>query len=915
MELENHFINTVVRELDHLNGTEFETLCLFLLEILTGKEFELKGHNLEMKPVRGSVDLVQNEDYLTIGQCGTDKDYFSGSKPVDDINSSIKNSPNFQTIYLFSNRKATGKELQTVNKAITDKLNELTKTYKKAYTHYLYDSQRIAETILNNIHYTEKIEKILSYLPLSGEYYKTLPKTNLLPLQHKNYKHRTEEAEVVKLLDYTDFLQIYGLSGIGKSQLTIAIANNLYKEFNTVLWLDEKNLISKDLKNVRLRRMGEDIDLANLLNTFKVLIIIDNLNDDVRELMNNFRNYNKKGSKCIVSSLQRNVGPDNSYNLTYVSSDISREILLDCPIPPTDEQLDSILSNITGYPLLLELSKNAVADEEMTWDDVINESNLTGIDDKEKNITFASRIVGRYKEKFKGMFNLIYGLNTTTISKLFLREKGLMEFRPLINTAILQDFGDYECRIHQVVLSAISTIFSGDYSKKDFSEYLLRYLENHVPLRDEGFFTFIFLHKDRLRQIASGLSPDDLLRHYIVLSDLYSGDAFSNPSRYLHLIDDLKLSPEETEIDFSLYIERMELDQKQSKPVEKCDENEKDYEEKIRSDIETLKGIKCLTDKSEAIKYHHIGKWLSYIEDYEHSEPYLRKALELNPKSYNSMLRLARDYRSKSVEKTTKEIESILNKETIKEVPISIRLGAYDIICNYKYKELRKKYIDNELEQFSRDIYSSLSESYSHPYVILAKLAEHLAFNYTENYVSLCNRLPLPLNIERNHRLMKDYGKIKLAQYIYGKAEPEEKKRIFKTVEDCLSSVPKEDDYLRKDKIKLYLAAEMPDKALQIALKIEKKDEKFNQQTLCKVYLENGQIDIALDYIEKAIAQEDPREKEYCAAFRHDKARCLHRLNDPKAKEIMTEAINMQPSETNKNLWRKELGSWETTSD
>ena len=65
MKLVDHFINTVAEELDHLNGTEFEELCRPLIEILTGKEYEWKGHNLELKAVKGSVDLIQDEDFYT----------------------------------------------------------------------------------------------------------------------------------------------------------------------------------------------------------------------------------------------------------------------------------------------------------------------------------------------------------------------------------------------------------------------------------------------------------------------------------------------------------------------------------------------------------------------------------------------------------------------------------------------------------------------------------------------------------------------------------------------------------------------------------------------------------------------------------------------------------------------------------
>ena len=357
MKLVDHFINTVAEELDHLNGTDFEELCRPLIELLTGKEYEWKGHNLELKAVKGSVDLIQDEDYRTIGQCGTDKDYFSGDKPKNDIESSIKNSPEFTTIYLFSNRRAKGNEYQNVKATIWQTLKD---QLNSGYHYYLYDSQRIAKAVYNKIYLADKVEEILSYLPQSQKYYYLLPQTNTLPLQKSDYQHRPEEKDIEELLREKDFIQIYGLSGIGKSQMTISIANDLSEHFDTVLWFDGNSIVPNDLKKASLRRMGEDINLASILQMFKILVIVDNLNESVGDLLDSFGKYNGNGSKCIVSSLQRNVGVDESYNLSYVSDEVSRAILFDCDVKPTESQVKSILKQIAGYPLLLELAKNAV---------------------------------------------------------------------------------------------------------------------------------------------------------------------------------------------------------------------------------------------------------------------------------------------------------------------------------------------------------------------------------------------------------------------------------------------------------------------------------------------------------------------------------------------------------------------------
>ena len=906
MRLVDHFINAVAEELDHLSGTDFEALCRPLIEILTGREYEWKGHNLELKAVKGSVDLIQDEDYRTIGQCGTDKDYFSGEKPKKDIESSIKNSPGVTTIYLFSNRRAKGDEYQNVKATIWEVLKD---KQKGGFHYHLYDSQRIAKAVYKKIYIADKVEEILSYLPKSQEYYYLLPQSNTLPLQKADYHHRQEENAIEKLLEEKDFLQIYGLSGIGKSQTTIAIANDLSEQFDTVLWFDGNSIIPNDLNKISLRRMGEDINLAFILQMFKILIVVDNLNEHVEDFLENFRKYNTNGSKCLVSSLQMNVRIDNSYKLLYVSEEVSRAILFDCDVKPTDAQVERILKHIAGYPLLLELAKNAVVNEEMSWDDIISMSNMTEINDDERNEEFSQRIVGRYKDRFLDMFCLLLGLGNTTVNKLFLREKNLLKLNALYKFAILQDSGDYQCQIHQVVLSAIKAIVEKDYDETEFNDYLLNYLQKHVAIRDEGLYTFFAYHQKRLEDIASTMQPESLLRHFILLAHLYSVDTFIKPDVFLDMINALPLSPETQEVDLCLLIEKLEMEQ--HKIWKEANEDKEKCRAKIMDDIETVRVLNLSSSASQAMVCHHIGKWLSSIEDYKMSESWLLKSLELNPKSYQSLLRLARDYNKLDLtDLAAEKIVAILNPGTINEVPISIRLSAYDIISSYKYKELKKTYIDNQLNQFSKDVYASLSESYSHTYIVLAKLAEHLSYNTPEFYARLCVHLPLPLNVKENNRLRKDYGKIKLAQYLYGNYPPEYKEKLFRITQEYLAGVPQKDDYVRKGLIKLYLAAGVPEKAIPIAEELEDKDNMFMQQTLCKVYYENGDYSTALDYIEKAIAQENPKQKEYCAAFLHDKAKCLHKLNKVDAVDVLMEAISIQPNKKVREEWTEELASW-----
>lgn len=905
MDLVNHFINTVADELDHLNGSEFEALCRPFLEMLTGKEFELKGHSLEMKSVKASVDLIQDEDTKVIGQCGTDNNYFSSDKPEKDIEGSQNNSPDFKVIYLLSNRRAKGKEFQTTKQNIKKKLT-------KGFKYYIFDSQRMAKNIYANIYQAKEVEEILHYLPKSYEYYQILPQSNVLPLQHDNYKTRPEETDIIEKLKSVDCLQIYGLSGIGKTQLSLAVANNLSGQFQTILWFDGDKTDVNNLHSAVIRCMGEEINLAAVLERFCTLVVVDNLNNSVADLFANFSKYNKKGSKCIVTSLQKNVDNANSYNLSCVSDAITREILLDGDMPPTEEQIGQLQKQISGYPLLLELAKQAVDNEEMTWDDVIKESNLTEINDTERNEVFAQRVLGRYVERLELQFSLLLFLDSTIVAKLFLKEANRLRFNDLKTYSVIQDTDEYYCKVHQVVLSAVKSLVGTKYNKDFVNDVLFKYLKTHIERRDEGLYTLMACHLHTISQYGNTLSPEDELRHYITLAHLYADDTYTDSEQYLSQINELKLDAEHSHVDLRLTIERIEIEQNTVRM--QYGEDSEELKRKVEDDIVLIQGLQLTTDVEEALINHHIGKWKSSTGDKKGAEPFLLKALQLDSRSYHSMLRLAKDYKSLGeFDKVIEYADKILGAKKDDNVPLSIRLATYDLISNNVFYELKKKYIYGQLKEFTEEIYASLSQRYSHTYVLLAKYAYDFSYNYPEMFHAICSRLPLPQHIDTNNRIRKDYGTIIVAQCLYGKYANEYKTRLYQLAEGYLMSIPREGkdgDYVRKDLIRLHLAMGKPGNALPFADEMYDKDNMFIQQILCKVYYENGDFLKALDVIDKAIAQENPKNPGYCAAFRHDKARCLHKTGDKNAVEVMEEAIRMQPNAKTKAEWEEELRNW-----
>ena len=114
----------------------------------------------------------------------------------------------------------------------------------------LYDAQRIGEVLYHNIFRTTQIERILRFLPVAKRYYLIMPQTNNVPLPSPNYVNRPEENEVYNLLEEKQIVQVYGLSGIGKSQLVMSIVGKHGENYDTVLWFDGDKVDVNDIASI-----------------------------------------------------------------------------------------------------------------------------------------------------------------------------------------------------------------------------------------------------------------------------------------------------------------------------------------------------------------------------------------------------------------------------------------------------------------------------------------------------------------------------------------------------------------------------------------------------------------------------------------------------------------------------------------
>lgn len=909
--LKRNFIWSVVKELEVLNGTEFEYMCKDILSIAINKEVIHKGHNLFAKPVGYTRDFYEDSNTI-VGQAGTDKDYFTNyNKPLDDALKCVDKSRHCKEIYLFSNMFCTGKQYDE----LCGKFKEDKRFSDKNIN--IYDAQRIGDLIFDNIEHN-KINNILNYLPISFEIYKMLPNNNKLPKYKNVYFTRREEQDIIKQLSNIDCMQIYGLSGIGKTEITIKVAEEIKDNFDACIWInsDLQNANSINFTSIKLDNYGQFVNIEYFIEKYRMLIVIDNLNDNVNNIMEQFKNINKNKSKLIITSLQKDCKDTESFKLNGVENVVSKQILNESNTRPNSVQMDIIIEKVNGYPLVLNLIKNGINNNDFCWEDIIGDiDDIHSISD-ENNKKICNRLIGRYISSFNKELSALKYLNTTKIHMGFLKLLlSTIKISDLVRRNILNINNDYYT-IHQLVMDSINELIEKNIYEESFDSILIIYLKNKNISKDIDYYTFIWTHNNLLSEKYNSLiilENKKIILYALIMSKDYLSETKEIIEKIKHI--DLELN---SYYDIAIYIEKCQL-----KLMIIKRENKDEYivkSEEIINELLDIINKQGLDNASKVLIYHHIGKIFNWISKYDEAEKYLLLALEINNKFYQSMLQLARIYVNKNeINKCLEHFDTVLNDVEGANIPITIILSFYDLLNHKNCKELKEKYIYSDINKFIKILLRSLHSEFDQPYIIINKFSRDLSYNFPEQFNILCENLPYPRYIDENINISKAYAEIFSSYYNlvkYDNVNIEEKdeklKEIFRISEKFFLQSNISRDYDRKLLMDLYIKTEEYEKAKKFAETYEVKNDPYYLQVLCKIERGIGNLKESLVLIDKAIeiGAEENIKKEHLSAFLHDKACTEYELNDAKCINTIQEAINIQENFKTINTWNQKLTQW-----
>lgn len=905
--LAKQFKNAIVRDMSSFNGTQFEDFCQVLLRLILNDDDILhKGCNLNGKPVSYAVD-IKTEDCKIVGQSGTDTDYFSKAdfeKPMGDIRGTEKNNPLCEVLYLFSNQRASDAQ----HTGLATKINAESPSFEVK----IYDVEKIAETIYENVN-APRCNEVWQYLTESSQFYDIFPKRNCIPQSSLYYVQRDKESKAFQaLLETQSIVEIVGVSGIGKSEFAKQVTKDISQNFESLFWINGSEY--KSLDSVKLCRFGYEVNLRFVLENYKSLVIVDNLNENVAKLNEDFQKANKHESKCIITSLKQSLSDALTYKLPCMEDELICKYIDSFGLSISETERKKLVTLVAGYPLAVNMICASAKDDLFSIGELLSDGALQKLED-EHNQRLSERIVRKIYDKYAAELNLLSYIDCQVISSDFLRViVDRIRLKYLCRYSVLQQEDAYTFRIHQVVLDAIKCIAHIP-DLKELADKLSCYLDNKNHQKDIPFFTLFHHNVSFIDKVYHNADTTEEQKKVILYSRLQAENTFSDPLKYLSLINELTLQSANSLYDCLLQADKNEIELSATKREE--------FSEKAKNIIVDLESeLKKTTD--ENIKFellHHIGKLYVKLSEGENAKPYFENALRICPKAYATMLQLAKiahNSKPSDISKAKEYVSTILD-DNIKghDVPLTIVLACYSVFLSKKaYSDLEDKYIESNFENFSNVIMNSLLNFNNQAVPTLGSFAYSFAYikpEFMRRTFELLQKLPAASS---DNVYIRACANLKAVEY---KLEIDKKsdkaKTIFKEAEyyfELLNLKEKEEgrskDYMRKRYQELLMDAEEWKQALEFSANFDDKDSEFYYQNVAKIYQNLQDYPLAIENIDKAIAKVS--DTDYKSSFLWNKACILYDMGDKESLKILQEAIDMRKEDKAKDEWKEMLNKW-----
>lgn len=735
--LEDSYRRRIVSDLQGLSGARFERFGYVLMDrICSPSEMLHRGTNLEGAPVKKVVDSV-SVDTLIAAQYSSESAYFAADaqKPKADYEKVRDRHKGAQTIHLIANDDAP------VN--VTNFLEwAKTRGERDGVRIETWDARRIADFIIDNLHeesFTATVGQLLPAVDLIRSEYAF---SQMLPRLSVEYVYRPEESDLCARVRTTPVTVLFGLSGIGKSDLACAVAWEIRSEFELVAWVDARLLAKvEDLRSFSLHRYGAPQNIIGLAGRNRVLLILDNLETPI-----NFESLAAELHPASRLLITQKTSTPVGVSLDGMDEPQARQLLEyggeSCP----DSLLASILKSTGGHPLTLKLLNRL--SRRFGWSEISAElSSLGDLLDSQTQAKLRDRVLGRIEGLISTELDFVRWCGTAEVDYGLARHVlGIGGISNLQELSVLARSTDDFLRFHEIVFTFLGAKSVDTTRSQSFTKMLVAYLQKTALSKQAPFLVCAHRHRQLIsRLVEAGAKSPALLYAYFISNE---------PENVLStFVSDLTEFARAVIEDFSDVPMRLRL-------VTVIEATEREFlrllriaEAKAKAFVSsTIDAFDWLLSKATAaddlaLIKHHKAKALNRSGSSREAETLFREIVNGPRPLPQSRLQLARILERRAEGKAAAEqIRSILDQARAEpnSVSTTIMLEVFGTLRHRHLLPFRDEFAAKYSDIAADEIEATISSGFEQPYFALAALAGYWSEHDPEMLTRLFKSLPPP---------------------------------------------------------------------------------------------------------------------------------------------------------------------------
>lgn len=898
--LKKSYLSRLIKALSLLNGSEFEKLGHSVLQQILNCRLNHRGLTISGAPSGYTVDSY-SDDLTIIGEYSVENDYFSKgfAKILKDLKHALDTSSNLKTLYLFTSQLPGPKQSIDVRRTINNVISSVNRDVNVE----IFDANNIANYLISKLGEMDSSSDLVIYLPELENILHEHVMTNTIPQVKGNYLYRSEEDETLSILEKENVVLIHGISGIGKTEIAISVANKIKNQFEMTVWIDGKDVYPESLTSIYVERARFKQNLIGLFHRRKLLLVVDGLENQISEIIKILSDSNKHDSKIIITSQNDDslVLPEQKKMLSFLNKNDAKLLLNSsvdsfCP----DSIFDSIYNAISGYPLLLSIINKLIRFDNISWGEIEEDVSSFPTYEDDKGQLVLDRLLGRHMKSIEREIATLKWLDTSVISEaLLIKLISKIGLKKLRDRAIVSDYGINGLKMHDLIFRCISLKSSNIDFSSNFERQFISFFKDHLVKKDYVYFRTLHLHKEKLLELVSEYSEEFALIYasleYLKLDELIKT---LDKIKIQQLLDSAYYFKQEEYFRILTFIECIE-DIHRLKKWRDLNEGVAFAEEQIPY-LEKLLEIKQLDKETKYEIMHHLGKFQLFTKNIDAAEECFRQVISnvQNPfHSYLQLLKLIYDSKTEEARSLLKEIFRSFQEDRQK-VSISIVLAAFNELKKPQFKEIAEEYLYNGT-LFEETISMSSIWGFTQPFQVLTEIGKSIAYHDPKRFIKIMEMIPEPSEDSSFNDLLFYSGQLyKLLGKCYEQVEgldSQNRYSVFELSKMYYEKMHEPNTYQLTQICELYQLMGLPRLAIDILNSVPEKERQssfWHYRYSLSLY-ELNQLDKALSEVGTAINMIKESDKRFKAAFLFHKAQILEALGDKNnAFAIYQEAYN-----------------------